>query len=167
MNNVNENQVPPTELDDPDVFNVAAYVTSDVEKVLFEFAMTTLKADFEAGHKFALMQAIDECASAGFPMPCWVADAYGKAFAEIHGAKTRSWDDVFGKPFEKGTQLPYIRKAQAISSSVREELEELKRNRVPLTSETYDALAKRYNTNRDTLKRILDLSEPGNTSRLF
>lgn len=167
MNDLNENQVPPIELDDPDVFNIASYLTNDFEEKLFELAMTSLKEDFDAGHKFALMHAIDECASAGFPMPPWVATEYRKAFTEIHGAKKRSWDDVFGKPFGKGKQLPYIRKAQALSSSVREKIEEWKKSGVPLTVDNYDKLAEVFGLNRDTLKRILKLSEPGSKSRLF
>jgi hypothetical protein len=167
MNDLNENQVPPIELDDPDVFNIASYLTNDFEEKLFELAMTSLKEDFDAGHKFALMHAIDECASARFPMPPWVATEYRKAFTEIHGAKKRSWDDVFGKPFRKGAHLPYIRKAQALASSVREQFDKLKQDGIPLTSENYDDLAKRFNLNRDTLKKILKLTDPGTKSRLF
>lgn len=169
MNNGNYYQVPPLTLDEMDVFNTAEYAidVNELKAKLFEVGMQSLKEDFESGQKFSLMCAINECASEGVPMPLWVATEYQKAFAVIHGAQKRSWDDVFGKPFRKGAQLPYIRKAQRLARSVREQFDKLKQDGIPLTPENYDEFAKRFGLNRDTLKKFLKLTEPGNTSRLF
>lgn len=43
-------------------------------------------------------------------MPRWCALAYIKAFRSVKGFRAKSWDDVFGRPHPKGTQLDAKRK---------------------------------------------------------
>ncbi len=56
---------------------------------------------FVKGNKWALMQAIYACASSGRALPKWAAEAYMQAFEEVRTAKVKSWDDVFGKTWQK------------------------------------------------------------------
>ena len=68
------------------------------------------KAEYEAGNQWALMQAIRVCASDDVPMPNWVATAYVKCFEACRIGEAKSWDDVFGKPHPKGSNLSAILK---------------------------------------------------------
>jgi hypothetical protein len=51
------------------------------------------------------LEAIFICAMNGFAIPMWCAQAYIDAVREVRHFRAKSWDDVFGKPHPKGTQL--------------------------------------------------------------
>lgn len=68
------------------------------------------RAEYEAGNKVALMQAIHVCGIDRIPLPDWVASAYSRCFESVRMARAKSWDDVFGKPFPKGSNLIAIHK---------------------------------------------------------
>lgn len=45
------------------------------------------------------------CAREGFIIPDWAAKLYRAAFLKVKYYGARSWDDVFGKPHPKGTNI--------------------------------------------------------------
>lgn len=47
-------------------------------------------------------------------MPEWARKAFCKGYAEIFAARARSWDDVFGAPYKKGTNLSAVRRRKAL-----------------------------------------------------
>lgn len=59
--------------------------------------------EFNSGNKWALMNALMACAHSRAPMPGWASKAYLAAFEACRTAKVKSWDDVFGEPWPKGT----------------------------------------------------------------
>ncbi|MDO9599539.1 MAG: hypothetical protein Q7J47_17610 [Azoarcus sp.] len=73
---------------------------------------------YAEGDKFALMAAISECARADLPLPEWAARAYLSAFQSVVGAKSKSWDKVFGEPYPKGTQLAPLAKKRNMKFAV-------------------------------------------------
>lgn len=86
-----------------------------------------LRAKFEAGNERALMLAIRNCAEYGVPLPEWVSAAYIKAYDAVSGAVVKSWDDVFGVPYPKGTQLAALRKRRRLRFAVRVAVAEILR----------------------------------------
>ena len=67
--------------------------------------LDTLKAQFEAGDSFALLQAIRKCANHDLRMPDWVAENYINRFDRVLNCKSGSWDEAFGKPYPKGKHI--------------------------------------------------------------
>jgi hypothetical protein len=65
-----------------------------------------------------LMTAIRLCANHELPLPEWAATAYIKAYDDVHNARKKSWDEVFGKPYEKGSHLNAIRKERNLEFDV-------------------------------------------------
>ena len=65
---------------------------------------------YASGDKFALMNAIRECARCDLLLPEWVATAYLRAIDEILNYRAQSWDEVFGRPIPKGAHIAALRK---------------------------------------------------------
>jgi hypothetical protein len=72
------------------------------------------KEHFEKGNRWALMQAIDVCATYREPLPDWAAAAYREAFESVRTGRAKSWDAVFGKPYPKGSHGAAIYKRQTV-----------------------------------------------------
>lgn len=68
------------------------------------------EAEYIKGNKSALIDALSHCAMARIEMPEWLRVAIEKAIRTVKGHHASSWDDVFGKPHAKGTNLNARRK---------------------------------------------------------
>jgi hypothetical protein len=83
----------------------------------------TKAQEFEPTGSSALMRAIELCGSEDIPLPRWAADAFSKAIFPVFSAKVASWDEAFGRPWPKRTDLAAVRRRmrmmQAISLRVR------------------------------------------------
>ncbi len=73
---------------------------------------------FEAGNRFSLPTAIRICANHDLPLPDWASKAYIAAFDQVLNARAASWDEVFGKPYPKGTNLAATRKRRTLKYAV-------------------------------------------------
>lgn len=73
---------------------------------------------FKRGNKFALMQALRECARCNLVMPEWVAVNYIKAHDTILNYRSKDWNEVFGNPIPKGANLNALRKKRALQLGV-------------------------------------------------
>lgn len=69
-----------------------------------------IQTSYEQGNAFALMHAINICATYEVIMPPWVALPYMKAFKTIVTYESKDWNEVLGKPFPKDTNLSAKRK---------------------------------------------------------
>ena len=78
------------------------------------------RRQFEAGDAKAMLAAIQQCALSGIPMPCWVADAFNRAYNAVDQARVGSWDKAFGRPYKKGTHLAATRKKRQQTFAVLE-----------------------------------------------
>ena len=91
---------------------------SDPTLPLFQWValhnLDNLHTQYIQGNKFALMQAIRECARCDFVMPPWVGSAYIKAFDTILNYKSKDWNEVFGSPIAKNANLNALRKKDGL-----------------------------------------------------
>jgi hypothetical protein len=67
--------------------------------------LETLKQNFEAGNKESLLRALFQCLLMKRPPPEWLRAAFVDVYETATGYGNRSWDEVFGKPTPKGTNL--------------------------------------------------------------
>ena len=66
--------------------------------------------DYKQGNKWALMQVIWVCAQKKIPLPEWATKEYILAYETAQSGKARSWDDLFDRPYPKGTHLNAVYK---------------------------------------------------------
>jgi len=85
-----------------------------VPQLIARGAMEDCGERFAAGDRMALMQAIWWAARHKMPMPDWAAKAYMPAFESVKNACVGSWDDAFGRPYPKGTQIAVERKRKLL-----------------------------------------------------
>ena len=71
-------------------------------------------------------EAVFVCAMNDFPMPEWCAMAYIAAFRDVKQFRAGSWDDVFGRPHQKGTHLEAKRQKREKEAAVYLMVKELK-----------------------------------------
>lgn len=137
-----------------DDMNASTRKAANFETVdMLQVTLKLMEKEFQSGNKYSLMTAIYECAKNQVALPKWVAEAYKLAFSDIHSVKFKSWDDVFGKPF-KGQNTSHILSVRTKSTEVIRELQKRLNAGDSLTSETYEAVAEKMNTNRELVKKI-------------
>lgn len=85
----------------------AEFTAFNQQRVL-EF-LPELERCFVAGDRFALMEAISECAVNDLALPNWAAEAFLDGYYSIINLRSGSWDDVFAKPYKKGFHLGQAR----------------------------------------------------------
>lgn len=75
--------------------------------------LKSIRIRFESGEPAALLDAIHVCAVHSLPMPEWLELGYLDAYRSVRWkAEKKSWDDVFGAPFPKGTHVRRIQRDQ-------------------------------------------------------
>lgn len=87
-------------------------------KVDAELALESEYQRFEKGDKGALLAAVRICANHDLPLPPWASKAYIAAYDKVLNYRVGSWDDAFGRPFEKGKHLASLRKRRSNRSKV-------------------------------------------------
>ncbi len=134
-----------------------------------------LEERFVKGEKFALMEALYICSSSDLPIPDWAAKAYTKCFNQVRWAYVGSWDEAFGRPFEKGTHVAKIRRHDRLKVEVYIKLRRYLKNNpdVPIDEHLFELIGKEVGISRslanklyyegkdfldDTLPRIFDRS---------
>jgi hypothetical protein len=84
-----------------------------------------LKARFESGDGFSLLQAMRKCANHDLVMPPWVAENYIRRFDRVLNCEAASWDEVFGKPYP-GKHISGLRERRALRFAVYFRVREIK-----------------------------------------
>lgn len=76
---------------------------------------------------YMLLMAIRICANHDLPLPGWAAKAYIAAYDSVTNARAKSWDEVFGAPYPKGTNLAATRKRRVLKHAVWNEIHRIKK----------------------------------------
>jgi hypothetical protein len=77
-----------------------------------------LKQKFEGGEKPALLFAVYHCLLLKRPLPEWLRLAFLDTYEAHARFEIRSWDEVFGPPVPKGTQLLTEKKRRLVIERV-------------------------------------------------
>jgi hypothetical protein len=78
----------------------------------------TCKKQYLDGDKGAALYALHLCMLDNLPPPKWVQKAFIQAYQTINSYNAKSWDEVFGRPYPKNTQLKARQKRRELSASV-------------------------------------------------
>ena len=107
----------------------------------FEF----LKIDYETGNSRALMEALLKCSLLKLPMPEWVAEAYQDGYRKVTTYQVRSWDDAFGIPHPKGTDLKANRKKLQIGGKIFQAAREMIESGTPTDLALFELIGTQFN----------------------
>src|ERR1700730_7484658 len=64
-----------------------------------------IKSHHQSGNPLALMDMIFWCATFGWKLPQWAADAFISAANKVRSAQVGSWDEAFGRPYHPRKHL--------------------------------------------------------------
>src|SRR4029079_17474003 len=78
--------------------------------VMAEQGLLKLEAAFKKGDKAALLRALNMCLAVKMEVPEWACMAFLDAFH----SHPKTWDDVFGRPLQKGAQPAKLRKYKSL-----------------------------------------------------
>jgi hypothetical protein len=76
----------------------------------FRVGMDQFFQEVNAGNKGAIIGAVVYCLMDNRPVPSWVTSDLFNAYSAVTSGRHKSWDDVFGRPHEKGAQLAAMRR---------------------------------------------------------
>jgi hypothetical protein len=62
------------------------------------------KKQYDQGDKTQILECLNLCFVWHEPTPPWLEQAFANAYGAKSEGKIKSWDEVFGRPFKKGTQ---------------------------------------------------------------
>lgn len=107
-----------------------------------------LRESFQNGHKYSLMLAIRICANHDLILPDWVSQAYISAFDGVHTFHNKSWDEVFGMPNPKWTDLNASKKKRGLKLAVLLEVRRIYFSQLPrpaIDVLMYEEAGKKFN----------------------
>src|SRR5437763_6458009 len=71
------------------------------DAVDFDFECDQNRKNYEAGNKTALFRVLMQCAFFRRPMPEWASHVFVVMHRAAVAGEIRSWDDVFGRPWQQ------------------------------------------------------------------
>jgi hypothetical protein len=133
------------------------------------------RENFQNGNKYSLMLAIRICANHDLILPDWVSKAYITAFDGVQNYRNKSWDEVFGAPNKKGTNLNASRKKRELKLAVLLEVRRIYFSQLPrpaIDILMYEEVGKKFNIGKtlaaeyyySALKMLPDLNPIHNSS---
>jgi hypothetical protein len=123
--------------------------------------LAELKRRHDQGDRRAVLDAIFHCyfSRPAKAVPKWARAAFCEAYDEIFAAHARSWDDVFGAPYKKGTNLPAVRRRKALEYKAWYCVRDLHAAGKPLDDDMWFAAAKKLGIGRHRVKKYYYLQE--------
>ena len=95
-------------------------------ELMTDLFLEACRKGFEGGNKWGLMQAIFVCANERVVLPEWAALAYSDAYESCRKGECKSWDDVFDRPYPKGTQHKAINRRMETMWSLFRRVQEIR-----------------------------------------
>ena len=96
--------------------------SADPTLPLFQWAalqdIEASRAVIERGDGFALLGAVRKCANHDLAMPEWLAKQFIRRYDRVLNCRAEIWDEVFGKPYPKGTDINAMRKRRELGFAV-------------------------------------------------
>ncbi|HOY67050.1 MAG TPA: hypothetical protein PLP29_09185 [Candidatus Ozemobacteraceae bacterium] len=83
----------------------------------------------QAGDGGALLACVRDCLEYGLSVPGWVTAAFIACHDRVAGLHVSSWDEAFGPPFPKSTNVAAAKKRRELSVVVYLDVEDLRRKR--------------------------------------
>lgn len=121
--------------------------TLPFSRLVAHHELVALGEQFKKGDQWVLMQAIRVCANHDMPLPEWASRAYIRAYDSVNWARAKSWDEVFGRPYPKGTNMKATRKRRIGTFQVWNRVREIQRQEpdTPISEALFERVGKEFN----------------------
>ncbi len=99
---------------------------------------------FLKGKKGAIIEALYICSLNSLPLPYWCELAFLDAYRDVRQYRSKSWDDVFGVPHEKGTHLDTKKEQREKRFLVYKRIEEIKEQNpgIPIDGHLFETVGR-------------------------
>jgi len=82
-----------------------SYEIRDWRQWVARIQLDEIEANYKEGDKQAIIDAMYVCADACLDHPDWLRNAFLNSVQAVRGYGAKSWDEVFGKPHDKGVNI--------------------------------------------------------------
>jgi hypothetical protein len=123
------------------------------ERDLLEPIFMVARSYFEDGEKDALLFAIVFAARNDVPLPRWAAEAYLVIWQRAREGEIKSWDEVFGKPWGKGSRRAAPLRAWRRSLQVWRRIKQLSEAGEPITDDLFARVGVELGMSRPVVNR--------------
>lgn len=103
------------------------------------------------GDGFDMLAAICKCAQRDLVMPEWLAREFIKRYMLVVTCRSDSWDEAFGRPYPKGTQLSAIRTRREKRLSV---YFAVKQSGLPICADTFRTVGQRFGISKSLAEQF-------------
>ncbi len=119
---------------------------SPMERWVAAQELRVWRKQYQKGEKKAITEGLYLCALNDIPLPKWLAFSYLAAFRKVIFFKAKSWDDVFGRPHPKGTQLLAKRDKREKMFSLYNRIHEIKQRSpdTPIDESLFEKVGKEF-----------------------
>jgi hypothetical protein len=101
---------------------------------------------FETRNGKTILEAVFICSLNDFELPEWLQKAFRIAYRKVAHFKAGSWDEVFGRPYSKGTHLSTKRENREKSYAVYRRISEIIRTEpeIPVDKNFFERVGKEF-----------------------
>jgi hypothetical protein len=131
---------------------IEKHVQADLDK---------LKRDFDAGDKGAVISAIEVCFRNESPVPGWAQNEFINVCGDIHFGRSKSWDEVFGRPHKKGAQLGAMRRKKRLGLPVLVRVRERHAGGEPIGKDLFDSVGEELGIGGTLVSEIYSEAKKG------
>jgi len=108
---------------------------------------------YRTGNNAAIIEALFVCSINSLPIPRWCEMAYLASYRKVRHYKAKNWDDVFGRPHPKWTQLGVRRQEREKSLLVYHRIENIRKEdpSIPIDAALFERVGKEFAIGGKTL----------------
>jgi hypothetical protein len=100
---------------------------------------------YEGGDKAAIMSGLEHCLFHNTPIPHWLVFALNDAINKVKYLEVESWDDVLGRPIEKGKRLATARRNLEIAFDLYERVCERHKAGAAISKPLFEEVGAEFN----------------------
>ena len=90
------------------------------------------------------LNCISDCFLTDNPVPKWAQEALINAVARAESFEIKSWDEVFGRPLEKGKQLAAKRRKSRLTKPIFERVRERHEAGEPIAKKLFESVGREF-----------------------
>jgi len=108
---------------------------------------------YRTGNKAAILEALHICSLNSLPLPRWCEIAFLKAYRDVRFYNAKGWDDVFGRPHPKGTQLAARKQEREYDMRVYRRIRQIKADNpsIPIDGYLFERIGREFGIGSKTL----------------
>jgi hypothetical protein len=109
--------------------------------------------DHKEGDNLSVIKGLSICIQYDLPIPQWCAKGFLTGVQEVNMCRAKSWDDVFGRPYQKGAHLSALMKRKMYRAKVWFRIQDLKKQNpaIALDEHLFESVGREFGIGGKTL----------------